>query len=57
MWEWRLSYAGKGEGRKKGSHQNELGLERRTKMDWHGRKAQDLGKMRIVGLVERTNMR
>lgn len=33
-------------------HQNELDLGKRTMLDWHGRKVQDLGRMRIVGLVE-----
>ena len=39
------------------SHQIELGSEKRMKKGWHGRMVQDLGNMKIVGLVEEKNRR
>lgn len=36
-------------------HQIELGSEKRMKKGWHGRMVQDLGSMKIVGLVEERN--
>ena len=43
------------EDKKMDSHQIELGLEKRTRKDWHGRMVQDSGSRKIVGLVEERN--
>lgn len=40
------------EGRLRDLHRTELGSGIRRRRGWHGRKVQDLGKMRTVDLVE-----
>ena len=41
---------------KRGFHQTEWGSGKRRTMGWHGKRVQDLGRMRTVGLVAWKNM-